>query len=172
MAKVQIPYFDEIDMTSVEDYYCVDAQIGQLNVKLDINFPEKTTKKVTVEKIINFIERIEETHKNNIKEYREDFNSEGETAEHIEFYLEELFEEQLSELVDISQSHKNQKLQMLDRLDLIRVGIYPSEKNEESEHGYFGVFDYSIKFDGEYSNQLLVVNVKLNGNLCNIDWES
>ena len=90
----------------------------------------------------------------------------GETDDHLEFYLEELFEEELIKLIDVKQSRKKQKLELLSKFELIRVGIYPDNLN------YFGTFDYSIKLDGEFSNQLLVLNTKENGKLDHITWES
>ncbi|MTI29652.1 DUF2004 domain-containing protein, partial [Xanthovirga aplysinae] len=67
------------------------------------------------------------------------------------------------------QNLENQKLELLNKLELKRVGLYP---NEENEIGYFGTFDYSIKIDDEYCDQLLVVNTKNSGKFDHITWES
>ncbi len=59
----------------------------------------------------------------------------------------------------------NSTILLLEKLELIRGGIYP-------QASYFATFDYSIEIDGEACNQLLVVNVNEDGTLSYITWES
>lgn len=169
MTSYSLPYFGNIENDSVDEYYQVNARIGEREVQLDINFEEKTADETVMKKIEKFLESIEQIDRENQKHYRQDFKRKGETAEYIEFYLEELTEEELAGLVDRKQNLKNQRMQLLNQLELIRVGMYP---DEGQEIGYFGVFDYSIKIEGEYCNQLLVVKTKDTGELDHITWES
>lgn len=165
----KLPYFGRIEINSLEEDYRIQAQIGEKEISLDINFEEKTTDEFTLKKIKLFLENIKEIDETNKKHFIKDFNRKGETDDHLEFYLEELFEEELSQLIDASQSREKQKLELLSQFELIRVGIYPNQGNERS---YFGTFDYSIKIDGDFSNQVLVLNTKEDGTLDHITWES
>jgi hypothetical protein len=62
-----------------------------------------------------------------------------------------------------------QELQLLNKLRLIRVGLYPDGKYGTD---HFATFDYSIDIDGEPCNYLLVVNTNEKGDLDHITWES
>lgn len=169
MTLIQLPYFGEIDIDSLKDYYQTRTQIGQMEIQLDINFPKTTTDINTMNIIRKFLENIEDMDKENVKYYTKDFNDKREANAYIEFYFEESSEEELAELVDLTQSREIQKFQLLNKLELIRVGIYPDRV------GCFGVFDYSIflKMEGMYCNQLLVVFTDENGQLYEeVAWES
>jgi hypothetical protein len=167
---MQIPYFGEIAIKSLETDYRIEVKIGQKKIELDINFSQKTTDLNTIETIKNFLENIEEMDKGNRINYNKDFFSrEGETKSYAEFYLEESFEEELKDLIDLNQSSENQQIELINKLELIRIGIYP---NQKKEGGHFGVFDYSIRIDNEYCNQLLVVITDDKGKLDHITWES
>ena len=170
MSIYKLPYFGEIDISSLKEDYRTKVKIGQREIRLDINFEEKNTDKNTIEIIKNFLEQVEQFDKDCVKYYTQDFYDKGEADDHIEFYMEECFDEELAQMIDIKQSRENQKLQLLNKMELLRVGLYPNQKNEI---GYYGVFDYSIKMaDGEYCNQLLVVKTKERGELDHVTWES
>lgn len=156
-------------MNSIRECYRVETRIGGRVVRLDMNFNEKSVEEATLRKIAGFLESLEQIDNVNKKHYHGDFDRQGETAEYIEFYLEELPEEALAGLVDRNQNLKTQRMQLLNRLELIRVGMYP---DEQEKIGYFGVFDYSVKIEGEYCNQLLVVKTKDTGAIDHITWES
>lgn len=83
--------------------------------------------------------------------------------------MDELEEEELSSIIDFSDKEVSKELQLLGKLKLIRVGLYPDGKYGAD---YYGVFDYSIEIDGEPCNQLLVVKTNENGDLDHIAWES
>ncbi len=169
MTVYSLPYFGEIEINSLKDYYCVTAQIGGRSVEVDISFTQNTSDEPSMDAIKHFLEQIEWMDKENVKYYTMDFNKEGEVADYIEFYLDELFEEELEALVNRKQPLKNQKEELLNKLELVRVGLYP---NDVSGTESFGVFDYSIKIGDEYCEQLLVVNTKEDGKPSEISWES
>ena len=169
MTTFQLPYFGEININSVEEYYCINAEIGEREIKIDINFENKKTDEITMKIVKDYLLKIPEIDSWNIKKYTKDFLETGETQNYIEFYLEELMEEELKELIDTNQDIENQKKQLLEKLELKRIGIYPDEKFGAS---YFGVFDYSIKIDEEFCNQLLVLKTNEKGELDHITWES
>lgn len=169
MPNHKLPYFGEIENDSLKEYYSVDVNLGCRNIQIDINFKTKSVENKTLVTIRKFLSEIEEFDKKNILEYNKDFRQKGETDAYIQFYIEELFEEELKELININDNKKNQKSQLLEKLELIRIGLYP---NEKEAIGYFGVFDYSIKIEGEFCNQLLVVKTNEKGELEDITWES
>jgi hypothetical protein len=79
------------------------------------------------------------------------------------------YKDELSKIIDTSQESSSFKTQLLEKLQLIRVGLYPNGKYGAT---YFAAFDYSIEIDGEPCNQLLVVKTNEKGKLDNIAWES
>ena len=169
MRTYQLPYFGDVDIDHLQDYYSVCECIGGKEVKLDLNFVQATLSHQEVAIIKGFLEIIEDIDRRNREHYKTDFESAGITSEYINFYLDELFADELASLIDINQPASAQKLQLLNRLELQRVGLYP---NQENGSDHFGTFDYSIKINGEYCNQLLVVNTKANGEIDHITWES
>ncbi len=161
-----LPYFGVIETESLNKSYDIETKIGERNINLDLNFEKNSTDSRTLKIIKVFLENIEKVDVENQQHFINDFYEKGETDDHLEFYLEELFEEELNNIIDVKQSREKQKLELLSKFELIRVGIYPDNSN------YFGTFDYSIRLDGEFSNQLLVLNTKENGILDHITWES
>lgn len=169
MNTYKLPFFGEIELTPLKDYYSTSAQDNQREIEFDINFTNGSVEDHTLNVIKQFLNNIDLFDKENRNQWIRDFNEEGETSEYIEFYFEELQEEELDDLVDVSKNIEDQKLELLNKLELKRVGLYP---HKEQEIGYFGIFDYSIKIEGEYCNQLLVVNIQSNGDFDHITWES
>ena len=87
------------------------------------------------------------------------------SSDYLNFYLDELDESELAGIIDIKNRKKSRNSLLMEKLNLIRVGIYP-------QASYYGTFDYSIDIDGEPCNQLLVVNINKDGTLDYITWES
>ena len=164
--KYELPYFGLIEINPLKKDYRIATKIGDRDISLDINFKKDSTDSDTLKIIKDFLKNIEKIDVENQKHFINDFYKKGETDDHLEFYLEELFEEELIKLIEVKQSREKQKLDLLSKFELIRVGIYPDNLN------YFGTFDYSIRLEGEFSNQLLVLNTKENGKLDHITWES
>ncbi|MFK7906404.1 MAG: DUF2004 domain-containing protein [Chitinophagales bacterium] len=166
MSKYKLPYFGEIENDSLKEYYCVDTKVDDKEIQIDINFTSEFTDNKNLETIKEFLSKIGEMDKRNIQEYRKDFQQGGETDDYIQFYIDALSEDELKELINTNEEDENQKRQLLEKLELKRVGLYPDET------GYFGVFDYSIKLGDEFCNQLLVINTNEKGELDDITWES
>lgn len=169
MAIYKLPYFGEIEMASLEEYYSVKVEYAKEEITLDLNFEKKFIETPTMDIVKYFIENISQIDKQNKSLYFEDYEKNGETADYIEFYFEEFNKDELTEILNLNEDEPSQKLQLLNKLELKRVGMYPDEKYGAS---YFGVFDYSIKIDDEYCNQLLVVKTTNKGTLDHITWES
>lgn len=169
MKNYQIPYFGEIDITNLEDYYEVEVTINENKVRLDLNFEDTSVDENTCQDIKNFLENLDRYDHQNKLFIENDFNGNGNALDYINFYLEELDQDELSAIIDLDDENGSREQQLLNKLVLIRVGLYPDE-SEDSNH--FAIFDYSIFIDGEACNQLLVVITNKAGELNYITWES
>jgi hypothetical protein len=169
MANYQLPYFGEVNLNELEDDYRTTIKLAEKDLNIDINFENKTIQQEAIVTINNFLENIIKFDKQNLKVIESDFKESGETSDYIKFYIDELDEEELSNIVDIKNVNISKEKQLLSKLKLIRVGLYPDGKFGAD---YFGVFDYSIDIDGELCNQLLVVKTDEKGDLDHITWES
>ena len=169
MTNIEMPYFGQIDFNQVNEYYSAETEHNGLPLHLDLNFKNKSLSKEEAENIRKFIDSISAFDIQNRTEIIKDFNDEGEAKDYINFYLDELGDEELSRIVDYQKLNEPKEEQLLSKLRLIRVGLYPDGKYDAE---YYGVFDYSIDIDGEPGNQLLVVKTVKNGNLDHITWES
>lgn len=155
--------FDSVDIKNIKDYYQETIKINGRMISVDLNFEKESVKQIELDQVYEFVEKIEGFNMINKEYIKRDFKHPvSNTADYLNFYLEELEESELAELIDLSSSTAKPIL-LLEKLNLNRVGIYPN-----AEH--FATFDYSI--DIEPCNQLLVVNIQENGALDYITWES
>lgn len=158
--------FKEIDLNNPEDYYEGSIELDGREIELDLNIERESIEQSLLEKINAFIEKLGEFDRQNRNFIRQDFDQETSmTADYLTFYLDELDQEELSEIIDIHDDKHPKELLLLRKLIIARVGLYPDAP-------YFATFDYSIEIDDEPCNQLLVVNIKENGALHHITWES
>lgn len=160
-------YVGEIDLNELEVDYRTNIQLDGKDLSIDINFKNKTIQQDEIIKVNFFLENISKFDKQNLKAIELDFKNSGETSDYIQFYIDELDDNELSNIIDVKKANKEK--QLLSKLKLIRVGLYPDGKFDSE---YFGVFDYSIDIDGEPCNQLLVINTDEKGKLHHITWES
>ncbi|MGL1885761.1 MAG: DUF2004 domain-containing protein [Reichenbachiella sp.] len=158
--------FDQIDLNNLEDFYETSIQIGDIKIRLDLNFETKSINLETIEKIEVFLAKLGNLEMKNHDYIRNDFTQEvSMTSDYLNFYADEFYEEELSKIIDLDNPTVNKPTLLLKKLKLIRIGIYP-------QASYFATFDYSIYIDDEPCNQLLVVNINEDGSLDYITWES
>jgi Protein of unknown function (DUF2004) len=169
IQNYDLPYFGQINLNELADDYRTTINLDGKDLRIDINFENKTIRQDGIYLVNNFLQNISKFDTQNLKIIETDFNEVGETSDYIEFYLDELDEEELSNIIDIDNTNVSRQIQLLSKLKLIRVGLYPDGKYGAD---YFGVFDYSIDIDGEPCNQLLVVKTNEKGELDHITWES
>ncbi|MDQ3633063.1 MAG: DUF2004 domain-containing protein [Acidobacteriota bacterium] len=167
MTKYSLPYFAEIDLTALDDYYEVDIDLNGNTINIDINFENKSSDRNKFDTVRNFLDKINKFDQQNKSYIDNDFKKPSVTLDYITFYFEELDQDELSDIVDFNNAIVAKERQLLNKLKLIRVGIYPDHNSE-----CYGVFDYSIDIDGEPCNELLVVKIDERGNLDHITWES
>ena len=169
MKQYPLPYFDQIDITSLDEYYNVEAKLNDNIIRLDINFDKKSIDENTYQNINTFLENINNFDEQNKSLIDKDLKESGQSLDYINFYLDELDQNELATIIDIDDANNPKDKQLINKLKLIRIGLYPDGKYGAD---YFGVFDYSIDIDGEPCNQLLVVKTNKTGELDHITWES
>jgi len=156
--------FDRVDIKNIKDYYQEMLKINGRMISIDLNFEKDSITQKELDEVHIFVEKIEGLNMINKEYIKRDFKkTPSVTADYLNYYLEELEERELADIIDLSSTTK--PILLLEKLKLKRVGIYP-------EASHFATFDYSIDIDGEPCDQLLVVNIHENGGLDYITWES
>lgn len=166
MATVKIPHFGPIDPDALEEYYDVDIDFNDTQIQIDLNFDHKSIEPQRLQVVSHFIENLRIHDLNNKKYMEQDFNDKnGDTVkEYLENHLEELGEDDLEGLIDFNSKSADHPKQLLKKLQLVRVGLYPDSEDQ------FAIFDYSI--GRELTNYLVVINTDENGNLDYLTMES
>jgi len=166
MAEYALPYFGNLPTENLEEYYNVDIELNGNEIQVDLNFENQTVDILILNKIKNFIEKLEKFDKLNKTYILNDYNDEnGDTVKfYLEHHLEELDKEELTKLVNFDDTVTEPEQQLLSKLKLVRVGLYPD--NEDN----FAIFDYSIGKD--ITNYLVVINTDENGQLDYMTMES
>ena len=166
MSNFKLPHFGFIDPGSLEEYYDVNIPYQDSEIQIDLNFGSKTIDPARLETVKQFIENIRIHDLSNRKHIEADYNDEdGDTVKfYLEHHLEELGKDELAELIDLNSKSTEHEKQLLKKLNLVRVGLYPDGEDQ------FAVFDYSI--GQEITNDLVVLFTDENGNLDYITMES
>ena len=164
-----LPYFGEINPAELEEYYHTTTVVNDLTVSLDINFEHKTIGQEGLRSIQDFLNNLDRWEGYNHAALERDFAADGETAEHIAFYFDELDEAEFSALLPNETSPDDRAFRLLKELKLVRVGLYPDGKYDAEQ---FATFDYALYLEGEPSNQVLAVKTDDHGKVDHIDWES
>ena len=166
MAEYALPYFGNLPTENLEEYYDVDIELNGNEIQVDLNFENQTVDTLILDKVKNFIEKLEKFDKLNKTYILNDYNDEdGDTVKfYLEHHLEEVDKEELTKLVNFDDTITEPEKQLLSKLKLVRVGLYPD--NEDN----FAIFDYSIGKD--ITNYLVVINTDENGQLDYMTMES
>lgn len=166
MAEYALPYFGNLPTENLEEYYDVDIELNGNEIQVDLNFENQTADTLILDKVKNFIEKLEKFDKLNKTYILNDYNDEdGDTVKfYLEHHLEEVDKEELTKLVNFNDTITEPEQQLLSKLKLVRVGLYPD--NEDN----FAIFDYSIGKD--ITNYLVVINTDENGQLDYMTMES
>ncbi|MEP6676138.1 MAG: DUF2004 domain-containing protein, partial [Ferruginibacter sp.] len=135
-------------------------------VQIDLNFGNTIIDPKKLEAVTDFIDNIRIHDINNKKYINKDYNDDDADTvrSYLEHHLEELGENELAPLIDFNSKSDEHATQLLKKLHLVRVGIYPEGEDQ------FAIFDYSI--GQEITDYLVVINTDENGNLVYITMES
>ena len=166
MKEYALLHFGNLATENLEESYDANIEISGNEIRVDLNFENKTIDTKTLDKVRNLLENIEEYDTLNKSYILSDYNNEdGDTVKfYLQHHLEEIGEEELAGLINFEDKTRNIEQQLLKKLNLVRVGLYPD--NEEN----FAVFDYSI--GEEITNYLVVISTDWNGQLDYMAMES
>jgi hypothetical protein len=168
-GEIQIfekPDFSKINIKKLEDYYDWNLKFGKREINLDLNFETELINQSELNQIVEFVNRIPEFDNQNRNYIKADFKQDvSMTSDYLDFYLDELDDNELAGIIDLNDQTKSRNSLLMEKLNLIRVGIYP-------QASYYATFDYSIDIDGEPCNQLLDIKINQNGTLDAITWEN
>ena len=177
MTEYLLSPFGQIDLISLNEYYDAIIELDHKKIHIDINFGSTTIEKAEMDNIKNFIEGIDKFDKQNKGYIEKDFNNEKGTTvkEYIDFHMEEFEKDKLAQLIDYDNKEIAAEKQLLNKLTLERVGLYPDGKYDTK---YFAVFDYTFEgnvfIEGKrtITDQIIVVKTDNKGNLDHLAWES
>ena len=166
MANIKLPYFGVLDSSAVEEYYDVEVDFNNTKIQIDLNFESREIDIERLKIVSHFIENIRIHDRNNKKYIESDFKDDeaGTVREYLEHHIEELPTDELAQLIGSATKRADQPKLLLEKLHLVRVGLYPDSKEQ------FAIFDYSL--GEELTNYLIVVNTDENGNLDYLTMES
>jgi Protein of unknown function (DUF2004) len=166
MANYTLPYFGQIDTDQLEEYLDVDIDFKGNQVQIDLNFEGNKIETERLDAVKAFIDNLEKFDTQNKTYISQDFDDEecDTVKTYLEHHLEEIDKNELSELIDPSDKTKEPIKQLLEKLHLVRVGLYPDNEDE------FAIFDYSI--GQEITQYLVVINTNEKGELDYMTMES
>ncbi|WP_185290505.1 DUF2004 domain-containing protein [Chryseobacterium lactis] len=166
MAEYTLPYFGQLSTDNIEEYYDVTINFNGNEIQIDLNFESESTDAAKLDQIKNYLENIEPFNKLAKNYILEDYhNEDGDTVKlYLEHHLEEVEQDELSTLINFDDSTTEPEQQLLTKLELVRIGLYP-----DNEDG-FAILDYSI--GREITNYLVVINTDQNGQLDYMSMES
>lgn len=159
MANFTLPHFGPIDPNDLEEYYEVEISFNSRQIEIDLNFENKTIDPKRLETVQHFIDNIRIFDINNKNYIVNDYNNkDGDAVKfYLQHHLEELGNTELAALLPAGSKKPDHEKLLLQKLHLVRVGIYPDNANE------FAIFDYSI--GQQITNDLVVIFTDENGNL-------
>lgn len=166
MKEYTLPHFGQLSTENLEEYYTTNMDFNCNEVQVDLNFENKNIDPSQLKKVKNYLENIGKFDKLNKTYLHDDYNDkEGETVKfYVEHHLEEVEKEELSTLINFDDSATEPEQQLLKKLELVRVGLYPDSEDQ------FAILDYSIGRD--ITDYLVVINTDENGQLDYMAMES
>jgi hypothetical protein len=165
MSKVTIPYFDNIDWKHPDTRYDAKIEFEGRTISLDLNFESLSVDDSVPDRIQQFLEKLPALNASNLKIIQHDYKTGDTVQEYLQFHIEEMEGvDELDAFIDPSNTALSKEEQLLAKLVLIRVGLYPD--NED----FFAIFDYS--FGKDITNHVIVVSLMDDGSLHHITWES
>ncbi|MDB5202361.1 MAG: hypothetical protein JWQ27_1770 [Ferruginibacter sp.] len=166
MALIKLPHFGAIDTDALDEYYDAVIEFNGHELQLDLNFETKAIDASRLETMKRFIENIRIYDGNNKGYIQKDYaDDDGDTVKpYLQHHLDELAEDDLEDLLLPGSKLETHEKQLLTKLHLIRVGLYPQSED------MFASFDYSL--GAELTNYVIVIDTDENGNLNYMTMES
>jgi hypothetical protein len=147
MKNYTLPYFGELNLEDLEEYYDVEIDFDDRKIELDLNFGDKTIDPARLDVVRHFIDNLDKYNSKNYAAIKSDFKDGDTVEEYINHHMD-IGEDGLSTIIDFANKKISPEKQMLSKIHLVRVGIYPEGEDQ------FAIFDYSI---GRELTQYLIV---------------
>ncbi len=157
-------YFDEIDISKLEDYYSQEVQIGPDTIEIDLNFDSESISTKEANKLNSIIEKIPKIIEKSWRWIENDFKRGVDVKDFIAIHLDNFFSNEIDALLQNTNTTLSQQERFLETLKVNRIGLYPFD-NE-----YYLIIDWMV--NSEFSDYILVINVKSNLTLNYITIES
>lgn len=167
MSEYQILHFGTVNATAVNKRYDASVDINGSKVTLDLHFDQPQAAPGADATINQFLEKAASYDATIRTAIAEDFDNDGEAVDFVRFFLEDLRPRELKELLGHQEEVKSVPQQLMNKLELVRIGIYADDKN-----GFFAVYDYTLVINGRPSSQVLAIEVDEQGAVLNIAWEN
>ncbi|UKB83383.1 DUF2004 domain-containing protein [Chryseobacterium sp. MEBOG06] len=166
MKEYTLPHFGQLSTENLEEYYDVYVDFNGNEIQIDLNFENEKIDAVKLDKVKNYLENIEKFDTLNKTHILHDYNDEeGDTVKYyLEHHLEEIEQDELSTLINFDDLTTEPQDQLLTKLELVRIGLYPHSED------HFAILDYSI--GKEITDYLVVINTDENGELDYMAMES
>ncbi|MDF2189110.1 DUF2004 domain-containing protein [Paraflavitalea sp. CAU 1676] len=166
MTFFELPFFGKINTDNLEEYYDTVIEFNGTAIELDLNFESNTIEPTQLEKVKQFLSKLDQFDKDCRKEIREDYDDEDADTvrEYIDFHLENIEVKDLARALNMDAKAVEQKEPLVEKLQLVRLGLYPDSEDE------YAIFDYS--FGRGITDHLVVLWKDEEGTLTEIGMES
>ena len=164
MEYYRLPYFGNIDLAAPQDYYSVDIVLQGQKIQLDLIFEECISDTVSPEPVKTVLENLYDYAAKAYKTILNEFKTEATVKGYLEHHLEGVDKNDLDELLTDADKTLPVEEQLLYKLRLERVGLYPEKEND------FAIFDYTI--GRKVTNYLIVVKFNNEGSVMVLAMES
>src|SRR4051812_38039483 len=106
MTTIDLPYFGQIAFTQLKEYYAAETSFDEGVLRLDLNFENKSITEEQANNLKAFLGNISVFEIQNKSSIDKNFNDGEEAADYINFYLDELNEEELGDIIDFDNKDK------------------------------------------------------------------
>jgi hypothetical protein len=163
-SKFSMPFFGELELNNLKDYYEVEVENNNRIIQVDLNFESETVSNKIFNKTSRLIQELGPFIESVTEYLKENRSNEEAVDEYLEHHLNELEETEISNLLKNSNNSLSKKDQLFELLKLKRIGIYPESEDE------YVVCDFMINDD--LSDYLLVVKLDKNEDIDEVTIES
>jgi len=133
-----LPFFENLNIKTLKDYYKIDIQYEGQVIRLDLNFNELSVDESRLSIVKNYLDSISDIIQLSKKAIQDDFESGEDVKDYLAFHSEEFDDDTLESLGISKDKDVSVEQQMLSIIKLRRIGFYP----EDEDH--FAVLDYTI----------------------------
>lgn len=166
MAVYRLLYFGEIELDSPDETYETVIEYNGKAVHAEMTFEGDKVRASDLKKVELLLSNLKEFDEKCRQYIDRDYrDSDGETVKlYIEHHLQEISKSDLSKVIDFSDSGTSIEKQMLDKLRMLRVSLYPDSEDQ------FATFDYTL--GEEITDYLIVIETDAKGGLEYMTMES